>query len=115
MKQRIAWVLMAAAALCCLLSLKDVPVPLRENGAASGRAGVFATPAPPQGTLRVNEAEMEELIQLPGVGETLARAILDEREKNGPFRLAEDIMAVRGIGPGKFADIRPWLDLSEGE
>ena len=65
------------------------------------------------------QADAEELQQLPGIGETLAQAILDEREAHGPFLYPEDLMAVRGIGESKYAQIRPWLETSisstEGE
>ena len=71
------------------------------------------------GTIRINEADAEELQQLPGVGETIAQAIIDEREAHGPFYFPEDLMAVRGIGESKYEQIRPWLDYSipttEGE
>ena len=112
-------ILAAAAALICLLALRDAPHGTTEHFAASGRAGEIVTPAPPDGSLRINEADAEELLQLPGIGETLAQAILDEREAHGPFLYPEDLMAVRGIGESKYAQIRPWLETSisstEGE
>jgi DNA polymerase-3 subunit alpha len=39
------------------------------------------------------------LSQIPGVGLTTARAIIDEREANGQFSGWADLVAVKGIGP----------------
>ena len=112
-------VLAAASALICLSAVRDNPRGTTETLAAGGRDSEIITPAPPDGTIRINEADAEELQQLPGIGETLAQAIIDEREAHGPFRYPEDLMAVKGIGESKFEQIRPWLDYSiptpEGE
>jgi competence protein ComEA len=52
-----------------------------------------------------------EWLQLPAIGETLARRIVEDREQRGPFDSLEDVTRVRGIGPGTFAQIRPYLRL----
>ena len=52
--------------------------------------------------LDLNAATMEELAQLPGIGEELARRIVEYREGNGPFETTEQLMEVSGIGEGKF-------------
>jgi len=57
----------------------------------------------------LNAAEWPELVQLPGIGETLARRIVDDRSRNGPFRDQEDLMRVRGIGPKTLDGVRPYL------
>lgn len=46
----------------------------------------------------LNTAGERELTALPGIGEVLARRILAYREENGPFRTAEELMYVPGIG-----------------
>jgi len=56
--------------------------------------------------LNINKATMEELSTLPGVGTKLAQAILAFREEHGPFKSAEDLLQVRGVGPKKLAAIR---------
>ena len=63
--------------------------------------------------VNVNTAAAEELARLPGVGEALAERIIAYREENGPFRRAEDLMKVKGIGEGKFADMKDWIILEE--
>ena len=59
------------------------------------------------GPLDLNIATQAELEELPGVGPSTAKAILDYREKNGRFRAVEELLDVRGIGPAKFSEIEP--------
>ena len=111
----IGWVLIGMSLLSCFLSAISAKKPAADAFSGSGRSGAYATPVPPDGTVSVNFAGAEELLVLPGVGETLASAILEERTKNGPFHYPEDLMAVKGIGKAKLAAIRPLLDMSEEE
>ena len=57
----------------------------------------------------LNTADWPELIQLPGIGETLARRIVDSRTTEGPFADHEDLKRVRGIGPKTLDEVRPYL------
>lgn len=64
-----------------------------------------------------NTAEWHELARLPGVGESLARAIVDYRSARQAgqttsrpvFRSPADLDAVDGIGPGLLERIAPRL------
>lgn len=55
------------------------------------------------GVVNVNAAGTDELQILPGIGPSLASAIVEDREANGPFSNPEDLMRVSGIGEKKFA------------
>ena len=55
--------------------------------------------------ININEAQIEELVALPGIGPSRAEAIVAEREKRR-FRRIEDIMRVPGIGRKTFSRIR---------
>ena len=57
----------------------------------------------------VNSASWPELAQLPGIGETLARRIVESREQQGPFSDPADLRRVRGIGPKTLQRIEPYL------
>jgi competence protein ComEA len=67
----------------------------------------------PRGTLRfevdINAADWPELIQLPGVGATLARRWIHERETFGPFTQVADLERIAGIGPVKLQRMRRYL------
>jgi len=58
-----------------------------------------------EGRVDVNTAGLEELMSLPGIGEVRARAILDDREANGPYRYPENLIRVEGIGEGTLSGI----------
>ena len=59
----------------------------------------------------INNASVEELQQLPGVGPSTAQRIVAHREKNGLFQMIEDLMEVKGIGPAKFAKLQENITL----
>lgn len=58
-------------------------------------------------SIDLNRATAGELDELPGVGPVLAGRIIAHRERHGPFRHPEELLAVRGIGPRLFARLRP--------
>lgn len=49
--------------------------------------------------VRLNSATVTELQQLSGVGEKKAQAIVDYRQKNGKFKVIDELQNVKGIGP----------------
>jgi len=59
------------------------------------------------GPLDINRATEQELQQLPGIGPTLARRIIQAR----PFRTVEDLRRVRGIGAKTLDKLRPLVIL----
>lgn len=64
---------------------------------------------PPAKPLDLNTATVEQLQQLPGIGPATAKAIVRFREKSGPFRRVEDLLAVRGITKARLEKLRPHL------
>lgn len=51
------------------------------------------------GTVNINTADAESLSrELTGVGEKKAMAIIEYREQNGPFKSADELTFVKGIG-----------------
>lgn len=54
----------------------------------------------------LNEATEEELQALPGIGPGLARRLLEDRERNGPFRSVDEVARVRGLGTARVAALR---------
>ena len=88
---------------------------LAPSGASSIAAAAEATPpaarnAPATGpAVNVNTAGLQELMTLPGVGPALAGRIVEHRKQSGPFRRAEDLLAVRGVGPKLLAKIKDRL------
>ncbi len=73
------------------------PVVVRSS---SGPAGKTQFP------LNLNTATQKQLEELPGIGPSTAEAILAYRRQSGPFTQPEDLLNVRGIGEGRFDQIR---------
>jgi competence protein ComEA len=75
--------------------------------AAAAAAGGAATHA--KGVVNVNTATADQLQLLPRVGPALAKRIVAFRKANGPFKSADELVAVRGIGERSLASLAPYL------
>jgi competence protein ComEA len=70
------------------------------EGLPRGQGSISPTRGPVSPPLvRLNSASLEELQRLPGIGPVLAGRIVESRTTHGPFRTAEDLLRVSGIGP----------------
>jgi competence protein ComEA len=68
-------------------------------------AGVGGSPGAAT-VVDINSADAEQLDALPGVGPSLAAAIVEYRRQHGRFRSAQDLLQVPGIGDAKLAALR---------
>jgi competence protein ComEA len=66
---------------------------------------------PPLHSVDLNTATEKQLEQLPGVGPTTAKAIVEFRAKSGRFRRVEDLLVIRGISESKLERIRPYVTI----
>jgi competence protein ComEA len=73
------------------------------DGVPGGGGGAATTG---DGLVRVNQADAVALETLPGVGPVLAERILAHRDESGPFETVEDLLDVPGIGEGRLEAIR---------
>jgi competence ComEA-like helix-hairpin-helix protein len=68
-------------------------------------------PLGPDERVDPNRATVPELERLPGVGPTLAAAIVKDRERNGPFLSTLDLARVKGLSLARARALSPHLDL----
>ena len=109
-------ILFAALLLLALFFLAGVPAPSHETPSpAQGErfAPVHETVLPGviasgenRGKIDINSADAALLMELDGIGETLASRIVEYREVNGPFSCPEEILNVRGIGAVRYQAIK---------
>ena len=73
-------------------------------------ASIPESATPIDGTLiiNINQASPHELSLLPQVGPVLARRIVENRDRLGPFRSVDDMDRVHGIGPSTLKQIREY-------
>lgn len=57
--------------------------------------------------ININTASQIELESLSGIGPVIAKAVIQYRLENGPFKDIEEIQEVSGIGPVTFEKIKP--------
>ncbi|MBI2485467.1 MAG: helix-hairpin-helix domain-containing protein [Deltaproteobacteria bacterium] len=65
--------------------------------------------------VNINTATVEELVTLPGVGDSVAKNIVEHREKNGGFKTTEELINVKGIGEKKFEKIKDLVTVGESK
>ena len=59
--------------------------------------------------VNINTASLEELNAVKGIGPSKAKAIVEHREKNGPFKSLDDLKAVKGFGDKSIARMKDEL------
>jgi len=80
----------------------EPPAPAAVDGGNAPASGVLADVR-----IILNVASEEELIKLPGIGPSRARAILALRQRLAKFRAVEDLLRVKGIGRKTLRRIKP--------
>ena len=127
--KRMQRLLFPALALCCLLmmggwflgrgSADGVSLrtqrPAQADLPAEDRAFPDSAPTQPgiNEKLDLNRATLEDLMQLPGIGQQRAESILAYRSEHGPFRHTADLMLVEGIGEKTYAGLRNLIYVEE--
>lgn len=75
---------------------RDVPVPIAATGTTNP-------------LININTAPINELASLPMISLSRAKSIIDYRTQNGRFSSADDLLQVRGIGPGTLTAVRHFV------
>jgi len=67
------------------------------------------------GAVNINTADKETLMSIKGLGERRAEAIIQYREKNGPFTNIDQLAEIRGIGQSLIDDNRDALAVKDNK
>lgn len=65
----------------------------------------------PHKIININKARMSELIQLPGLGQKTASAIVDYRNKYGRIKSLDELLNIKGIGKTKLEKIKSLISI----
>jgi len=57
----------------------------------------------------LNEAEIDDLMAIPGIGYKIAEEIIKLREKKGGFKSLDELLEVRGIGKRRLEKIKNFI------
>jgi competence protein ComEA len=61
--------------------------------------------------LNINNASIEQLEQIKGIGAKKAQAIIEYRLEHGNFSTVDDLSKVKGIGSKFISKNRPWMSV----
>ncbi len=75
------------------------------------RAARSASRPASKAVIALNQASLEQLDSLPGIGRSLAEEILRYRQQKGAFRSLDELKEVPGIGERRFERLAPLLKL----
>jgi competence protein ComEA len=82
-------------------------VPSKEEKTVAAGGGTTTEQKKP--LLNINKATKEQLMTLPGIGESKANDIISYRTTNGAFKSTEDIMNVAGIKDAAYTKIKDYI------
>ena len=91
------------------VALPDAFGAVSSTGTATKSSGGSSKPAAK--SISLNTASASELDRLPGVGPSTAAKIIEYRRAHGGFASVDELMSVKGIGPKKLKDMRPYVRL----
>ncbi len=60
----------------------------------------------------LNEADASRLMEIKGIGESMAQKILDYRKEHGPFNSIDELLSVSGIGEKKLESMKEAFESS---
>ena len=85
---------------------QQVIVPVRAAGRPRGQRRRASAAAAPGQPVSLNNATVDQLDELDGIGPATAQKILDYRKEHGGFGSVDDLKQVSGIGPKRFEALK---------
>lgn len=63
------------------------------------------------GVLNINTATKQELMDLPGIGEVIAKRIIQYRRDVGAFTSVDDLRAIKGMSKKRLERLKPLITI----
>jgi competence protein ComEA len=89
----------------------DAPVGAKVKAKASAKTNAADSPAASDGKVDINTAGQAALEALPGIGATVAKAIIAGR----PWKSVDDLDSIRGLGKARIDTLRSLVTVGPGE
>jgi competence protein ComEA len=86
-----------------IVPFKSTPAPVAQSNQPPSSEPESASP------LNINTATVDELDELPGIGEVIAERIVAYRERNGAFSSVDELAEVSGISERMVDELRPLI------
>ncbi len=96
----------SCAAACVVESGANGTLDGEQESSSSTNNDETKKPETSNGKVNINTATIDELMNVSGIGESKAKAILEYRNTNGNFKSIEDIKNVSGIGDALYEKIK---------
>lgn len=100
-----------AAIIFCFFSVLSVLIYLTKNYQYEKYRLVNKSSEKKTYLININLATWHEFASLPGISDSLAKQIVEDRDSQGRFNEITDIMRVKGIGEKRFQQIDEYLTL----
>ena len=84
-------------------------IPTKDETRGMSEQGSAGTAQENDGRIDINTADVQQLMQIPGIGEVRAADIIKYREEHGKFGDISEIMNVNGIGEASFNKMEPYI------
>ncbi|MCU4676323.1 helix-hairpin-helix domain-containing protein [Catenovulum sp. 2E275] len=98
--------------LTLLISLLSVNVHLQAKEESINTHPV-ASDVTPQSKININDATLEQLLEVKGLGKSKAQAILDYRTANGMIKNVDQLKSIKGIGKKTLARLIEKFELGQ--
>lgn len=95
--------------IACLIAIVGRQASLAAPTARGAAKAASADAGTKEAAIDVNAADVEKLIELPGIGRAIAQRIVDYRKEHGPFKSVDELLNVRGIGERMLEKLRDRL------
>lgn len=99
--------------ICAAIAALILATGMTALGAHAAPRAAAASDGDAKVMVDINKASAADLATVPGIGDGIARRIVEFRDKNGPYKTVDDLLKVQGIGEKSLQKLRPYLSVEK--